>query len=389
LTYDGWGRLLSQNEKTNYKDPIADRRRYYAYNGDGSVQMRREGTINLDTGAFEQQADSNGAKPNYLFVHAAGQQMAELAEGGRTRITGYEYGAKTGIGGAWMDAIQRAKGTPEATYRYSQQLQSLSGAGGYDAGGGKVVVQNETSLEQLAQRIYGTTQLWYVLADANGLNHDSELIEGASLNAPNVRVNTNDANTFKPYNPGEAIGSTTPGLPYIPPPPKNGCAKIAMVIMIVVAIVVTAVTYGAAAGAMSTMLSSAAAVGAAAGGVTVAGAMAAGFVAGVAGSIASQAIGSAMGVTSFSWRQVAVDGITTAITMGAGAAMANAGKAAVEAGKASRWINEAGKLSTLGRVTQGAITFGGSVVANAAVGRDTNFSWNAVAANVVGSYVSA
>jgi len=208
LTYDGWGRLTTQNEKTNYsKVPVADRRRYYAYNGDGSVQMRREGTINLSTGAFEQTADSNGAKLNFLFVHAAGRQMAELAEGGRTRIAG-------------------------------QQLTSLNGAGGYDAGGGKVVVQNETSLEQLAQRIYGTTQLWYVIADANGLNHDSELIEGASLNAPSVKVNTNDANTFKPYNPAEAIGGTTPSLPFIKPPPNHGCHQIVAAIIRVVGIVV-------------------------------------------------------------------------------------------------------------------------------------------------------
>jgi len=225
LTYDGWGRLLSQNEKTNYKDPIADRRRYYAYNGDGSVQMRREGTINLSSGAFEQQADSNGARPNYLFVHAAGQQMAELAEGGRTRIAGLE-------------------------------LKSLNGAGRYDAGGGKVVVQGETSLEQLAQRIYGTTQLWYVLADANGLNHDSELIEGASLNAPSVRVNTNDANTFKPYNPGEAIGGTTPGLPYIPPPPNHGCHQIVATLIRVIAIVIVCFVPMAAPAAMALMAGS-------------------------------------------------------------------------------------------------------------------------------------
>jgi hypothetical protein len=223
-----------------------------------------------------------------------------------------------------------------------------------------------------------------VLADANGFSDPGQpLTAGVQLKAPSVRVSSNDAGTFKPYNPGEAIGSTSPGLPYIEPPPKQHCNTLAMVIMIVVAVVVTVFTAGAA----LTAIAGAGATFATAG---VGAAMAAGFVGGAVGSIASQAIGSAMGVASFSWKQVAVDGITNAVTAGATSWLSGAGKAANTASKFYTVADDGTRaLTTLGRAAQGAISYGGSIVANAAVGRDTNFSWNAVAASVVGSYASA
>ncbi|MGH8077648.1 MAG: LysM peptidoglycan-binding domain-containing protein, partial [Lysobacter sp.] len=215
LTYDVMGRLASQQEHTSYNTPIDDRMRYFAYNGDGRVQLRRAGTM---SGAqFEQAAATDGSKDNVLFVHAGGQQQAELKEGGTTR-------------------------THHGSTVITQQLQSLSGSGNYNAGGGKVTVQPGETLQTLAQRIYGSSQRWYVLADANGMSDpDQVLIEGTQINAPNVNVSSNDAGTFKPYNAGEAIGSTSPNLPYIAPPPNQGCNQIVALLIRVVAIVVAAV----------------------------------------------------------------------------------------------------------------------------------------------------
>jgi len=97
-----------------------------------------------------------------------------------------------------------------------------------------------------------------VLAEANGFGDpDAELAAGTRIVTPEASVNRNDANTFKPYDPSAAIGSTTPGLPYIPPPPPTKCGALSKVISIVVQVVVAAVvTYytgnaqaGAAAGA--------------------------------------------------------------------------------------------------------------------------------------------
>ncbi|QDH70166.1 LysM peptidoglycan-binding domain-containing protein [Marilutibacter alkalisoli] len=343
LTYDGMGRLLSQLEKTNY-DNVDDRMRYYAYTGDGQVQRRREGRI--EDGVFRQDDPNqpNNPKPNYLFVHAGGQQHAELKEGGQIRTRYGSRGDQT-------------------------QLQGLGGSGRYEAGGGKVTVLAGETLRGLAQRVYGTPQLWYVLADANGLGDpDTPLTAGTQLNAPSTRVSSNDANTFKPYNPSEAIGNTAPGLPYITPPPKNSCNAVAMILIVVVAVAVTVFTAGAAAGAMYGVAASALSVGQAA---------VVGAIAGAAGAAASSAVGSAMGVTSFSWRGVAAGGITGAITGGLVAQFGTVGGAL---SGAPQW----GKAAALAVANAGA-NYAGQKLA----GMDVSFSWNSIAASAVSSLGAA
>lgn len=350
LTYDGMGRLLSQREHTNYGN-VDDRVRYYSQTMDGRVQSRRAGTIN-SSGVFVQDPGADGNRDNVLYVHAAGQQMAELHEGGQIRYaSGYVYN------------------TP--------QLASLGGRGNYGAGGSKVIAQAGETLTSLAQRVYGNGSLWYVLADANGLSDpEAPLIEGTSLNAPSVNVNSNDAGTFKPYNPNEAIGSTSPTLPYIAPPPKESCNAVAAVLMIVIVAVVAWYV-----GPMVSSLVETAGIfgtGAVATGVTVGTQVA-------IGSAVSQGAGSVAGVTSFSWKQVAVEGISAGITAGFGQ-WARGVDALTKGGEV---VNGVQQLGTAGRVAQGLVSYGGAVVANATVGRDTYFSWDGVAATAIGSYIGA
>jgi YD repeat-containing protein len=357
ITYDGFGRVIQQNEHTNYSSPPPDRRRYYAYNGDGAVQLRQEGT--MENNVFTQKTGTDGSRPNFLFVHAAGKEIAELHEGTKSRIN---------------------------------SLMEVN-LGNYDAGGGKVVVQDGENLYRLAQRIYGTSQLWYVLAEANGLSDPSEeLISGTSLDTPNVKVASNDANTFKPYNPGEAIGSTSPGLPYIQPPPKHHCNVIAMVLIVVVAVVVTVFTAGAAAMAMGAVatstgatgvmaigaaaLSGGALVGAGAAAIGAGAIMGAAAIGGFMGSVASQAVGVALGVQDhFSLRSAVASGLTAGLTAGVGTVMGPMGKL-VEAGK---W----GKVAA-----SAAMTSIGSYAANKIAGVDAHFSWRAVAASAVSAVIS-
>jgi large repetitive protein len=269
------------------------------------VITRREGTI--VGGTFTQTADSSGAKPNYLFVHAGGQQQAELKEGGQIRYNG-----------------GNAYNTP--------QILTLNGSGNYAAGGGMVAVQQGETLQSLAQRIYGNSSLWYVLADANGLSDpNGQLIAGTQLRAPQVNVNSNDANTFRPYNPNDAIGSTTPGLPFITPPPKQNCNVLATVLMVVIAVVVTVFTAGALAAPAGSSLGTIFATGTTAlagggsvivggavvGSVGTAAAIGAAAVGGFVGSIASQVVGKALGVVdSFSLRSAVASGLTAGLTAG-------------------------------------------------------------------------
>ena len=344
LTYDGFGRLVKQQERTQLRSgSIDDRVRYYSNNGDGRVMSRREGTLN-GSGQFQQPTGPDGSRANYLFVHAGGQQHAELREGGQVR---YQYGELT-----------------------ATQLQSLN-TGGYSSGGGKTLVQPGDTLSAIAQRVYGSSQLWYVLAQANGLSDpNQELAAGMQLSTPNVNVGSNDATTFKPYNPAEAIGSTTPNLPYIPPPPKEQCGAVGAVLAIVAMVVVAMV--------MPYILP-------AVQGVLGTGALATGVAFGAStaiGSAVSQGLGSAAGVSSFSWRQVAADGISAGISAGVGSYL--------QGFSSLSKLNAAGEVvaNGLGRVVNGAVSYGASVVANTVVGRDANFSWKNVAASAFGSYAA-
>ncbi|ALN59065.1 Rhs family protein [Lysobacter enzymogenes] len=183
------------------------------------MQTRREGTIK--NGAFVQ--DGPGGPGNYLLVHASGQQLAELKQG-------------------------YAVSGPNQPLYYTDQIVSLGGLGNYDVGAGNQIaaLPGET-LVMLAQRIYGDAQLWYVIAEANGLGDpNQELAEGLLLTVPGVKVSRNSAETFKPYSPGEAIGSTAPGLPYIPPAPGAKCGAMSKVISVIVTAVVSYFAGGAA-----------------------------------------------------------------------------------------------------------------------------------------------
>ena len=92
-----------------------------------------------------------------------------------------------------------------------------------------------------------------MIAQANALEGRVALVEGSTLQLPQVSRSANGFGTYAPANPAEAIGSTVPqAVP--PPPPSRGCGTIGLIIMIVVAVVVTAITAAAAAPAIAQAL---------------------------------------------------------------------------------------------------------------------------------------
>jgi len=254
-------------------------------------------------------------------------------------------------------------------------------------------VNTGDSLLSVALAVYGDSKLWYLIADANGLNAGSALTAGQTLKIPNKITNIhNDSSTFKPYSPGDIIGDTTPNLADPPPPPQpkgGGCGVVGLIIMIVVAIVVTIVTAGAALAAIAPAATGAAtglaatfAAGAAAltGGIGSLAAVAASAIGAAVGSIASQLVGVATGnVEKFSWGAVA----TSALTAGIGAT---------------------GVLSTVSGAISGVIPGGGTALGQAVVGGVVNnvvnqgvniltgqqkqFSWSGLAISALGAAAS-
>ncbi|MCW0461893.1 hypothetical protein NB717_002961 [Xanthomonas sacchari] len=287
-----------------------------------------------------------------------------------------------------------------ASGRYDGKVDVLGRTTPYDVnetGTTKATVQAGDTLRSLAQRLYGNANLWYVLADANALEDDSGLVAGATLTVPDVTSAANDAHTFKPFNTSEAVGSTSPALPYIQPPSSHGCGSLATIIMVAVAVVVTVYTAGAAGAALGSAATATTGTATVAAGATAAGTAAsvgtftagAGVLAGTygttaaivggaagafAGSVASQGVGSAMGATSFSWRNVAASTVAGAVTAGFGAATSGAAALANPVVRA---------------MATGAVGNLSNYAANKLVGNDVGFSWRSVAASVVSAAITA
>ncbi|MFC4314274.1 RES domain-containing protein [Steroidobacter flavus] len=224
----------------------------------------------------------------------------------------------------------------------------------------QVVVQKDDTLRLIAARIWGDGNLWYVIADANGLQDgpDAMLTPGELLQIPNEVVSlSNTSGTFKPFDINAVLGDTTPSQP-APPPPKNGggCGIVGVILVVVVAIVVSVVTYGALSGEMS--------------------AWAAGAIAGAAGSVASQFTGMLTGVQDgFDWKGVALGALGGGIAAGLGSS--------------TTWANA---IKDMPAWAQTAVTAAASsaLAQGIAVATDLQekFSWRAVAAAAVAAPIA-
>lgn len=253
----------------------------------------------------------------------------------------------------------------------------------------QVIVQAGDTLRSIATTVFGDGNLWYLIADANGLaaTPDAELTDylGWALRIPNEVVSlSNTSGSFKPYNISDALGDTTPTQPPPPVPKKKGCGVLGQILVIVVAIVVTVFTAGAAAGAMgvatgvtgtglgATMAAGAAVLGGAGGlagfGIAVA--------AGAIGSAVSQGVAIAAGIQDgFDWKGVALAGIGAGVTAGFGAS-SSWGKFVKDLGTAGHAVNAAAS-STL---TQGI---------GVLTGVQDSFSWRNVATSALAAPVAA
>ncbi|WP_262880412.1 LysM peptidoglycan-binding domain-containing protein [Pseudomonas paralcaligenes] len=265
-----------------------------------------------------------------------------------------------------------------------------------------VVSQGDT-LQSIALQVWGDDSMWYLIADANGIVAGDELTPGDSLKIPNVLGAThNDANDFKPYNPRDVIGDTTP-QPKLPKPKKKKSGGLGSIVMVVVAVVAAVFTAGAAAAAFAAIGSTAGVgvgtaaltgglgalgIGAGAAGLGLSiGATAAiggGIVGGAIGSAAGQLTGMAMGIVdNFSWSQVAAG----ALSGGAASGLSVAAQGMLGGG----WIQSAAKAVTAnsyqGYATYGVFNYASHQLINKVVGFDTSFSWRGMAASIMGSTI--
>lgn len=269
-----------------------------------------------------------------------------------------------------------------------------------NASPGSYTVQGGDTLQSIARSAYGDSGLWYRIAEANGLSSDRDLRVGQTLNIPNkVGGVHNDSQTFEPYDPSRVVGDTTPNLPM--PSASGGCGAVGMIIVAIVAVVATVITAGAASVAAGALASAAAGTGATVGGaltaaglsgvITAGGAvMVGGAVAGstaaiaaggaIVGSAVSQMVGMAIGVKdSFSWKQVALSGISAGATAGIAGGLGVLARTTT--GATSAILSSAAlRVGMANAVTQGI---------GVATGLQSSFNWKGVAAAAVGGEVGA
>ena len=190
-TYDGRGNLVWQR---SIDGPGNTEMVFFDYDGSGRVLDKAK--IDLPP---SRQAIS-GDKYNSFFYNSSGEAIGNVPSSSFA-ATSASLHANFGIGF-----------TPVSPTYPSSQPSSYA------------VVAGDT-LASIAKSFLGDAQLWYLIADANGLTAgptDSlESQVGRSLRIPNVVANVhNNADTFSPYNPNTIIPNTPwVGAPLPPPGP--------------------------------------------------------------------------------------------------------------------------------------------------------------------------
>lgn len=301
------------------------------------------------------------------YYYLDGQRVGDVGNGGPSRM---DYVQSLAQGGQSKTGARSF--TPISSADFDQNYEPING--GYPgATASTYVVRAGDSLRSIAAQVWGDSAMWYLIADANGLTGNEALTAGGSLTIPNKVTNVhNTSETFRVYNPGEAIGDITPSLPVAPPPPNSsgGCGGLAIILSAVIAVAAAVFTAGAGAvlasgGTLGTATMSQLVVAGmgALGGTFGLGVAAA---AGAAGSLAGQAVALGLGMQKdISWSGVALS------ALGAGVAASGLG-----AGLST----SLGVSSTLGQSMVNAAV--GSTLTQwlaTATGLQNKFDWRGVA----------
>lgn len=271
VTYqnDAYGQVLVREEWVN--SVLGPRQLYYYFNGNRIGDVGNNGPA--------------ASRVDYATALASSQSAQGAENAGKG---GFRYGR------------------PVASADFDQSFQPINASYPAAAASYYTVAAGDT-LRSIAQRVWGDSAFWYLIADANGLTSENALVAGLRLIIPNKVANShNNTTTFRPYDPGEAIGDTLPTLPPEPAMPapapasqRGGCGVFGQILLAVVAVAVTIIALPTAPGALS---------------LTTLGQ---GALAAAAGSVASQTVGLVTGIQKkFSFANVALAAVGGGISAG-------------------------------------------------------------------------
>ncbi|WP_298302998.1 LysM peptidoglycan-binding domain-containing protein [uncultured Erythrobacter sp.] len=241
----------------------------------------------------------SGGDPRDIYYRFGGKEMGHITNNGGDYHHNYEQsvaGRTRTSGDPTQGAFYNGSefGTARGDFDYSiSRFTSYN----QDSRAGSYTVRSGESLASIAQQQYGDSNLWYRIAQANGLSSaQAPLTEGQILRLPaGVTRSTYNASTFQPYDPSKALGDVNPGAP-TPPKNKGKCGVFGQILLVVVAVAVTAVLSP---------------VGTATFGQAV--------LAAAGGSLASQGVGLATGIQKkFSFKSLALSAVSAGVTNGIG-----------------------------------------------------------------------
>jgi len=310
-------------------------------------------TYNVN-GELVQTTDTRDASQNRYFANNAQGQALAVVQGNFDGKSGRLTASQ-----AFDNALVRTGNQVKGQYFFFANGQMVGSFGQLQSGDGsfkanfdvnfsaisdsypssipsQVIVQSGDTLRTIAARVFGDANLWYVIAQENGLTDpDAALEEGSQLRIPNdVIALSNNSSSFKPFDASQALGDTTPTQPA--PPAHKGCGILGQILIVAVAIIATIYTAGAAAsalGAVATTATGATATGAFSTGLAVlgSGTLTGGVLGATATGIAAGAIGGAVGSAisqgvanladlqdGFDWNGVALGAIGGGVSAGLG-----------------------------------------------------------------------
>ena len=306
---------------------------------------------------------SPSGTPHEIWYRFGGRQMGHISNNG-TLDTDYASSLTQRQITAGQGRFRFGQSTAK-TYADFSQSTTLINSYAQGSSGGDYVVRAGDTLQSVAASLWGNADLWYKLAEVNGLSGASQLVEGQSLTVPiGVVSNAHNSGTFKPYDAGKALGDLSPTTPK-PPKKPGGCGMLGTLIVAAIAIAVTLIIKVPVANFIMGLATSAGATAATAAAITaVAGAA---VTAGVASAV-SQGIGVATGLTEkFSWKGVALSALSAEV--GAGIAQLP--------GSVGAFLARDALISNIAQATSAkAVTEGIAV----AVGLKKNFDWAGIAA---------
>lgn len=238
--------FILDNRSTLFADP--DGLSTYAYDYQGNVREKRLSV-----------AEDNPLLPNVLSdrilqtvqVYAAGQLVGSRE---RSFFKGdlFNWDAPASESASW--------GTGNFN---SEQLEFIKTADGSDSmmPVARHSVQSGDTLKALAQRYYGSGDLWYIIAEYNGLTQQGVLNPGTQLTIPSVSNNGfRTADNFALYNADSIIESP---LPDVNPAQASGddCIGAGWIVLIVVVALLAVIATIATAGALGPVFAAATAAG--------------------------------------------------------------------------------------------------------------------------------